>query len=126
MNTSRANERGGATLKFIVVVAILGSIAYSGYLYIPVAYRAYLFKDLMQHYVDVAAAQGYQPNWVSDQLTKSLAEYEVPQDAVISPVQRESRIECRVTFMKPIEFPGYTYQYEFDSTVKSTAFLTFK
>ena len=126
MKPSRSNERGSARLKFLVVVAILGSIAYAGYLYIPVAYRAYLFKDLMQHYVDVAAANGYQPTWVSDQLTKSLAEYEVPQDAIISPVQRESRIECRVTYTKAIEFPGYTYQYEFDNTVKSTAFLTFK
>jgi hypothetical protein len=25
-----------------------------------------------------------------------------------------------------IEFPGYPYNYEFDHTVKSTAFLTFK
>ena len=126
MKPSRRNEQGSARLKFIVVVAILGSIAYAGYLYIPVAYRAYLFKDLMQHYVDVAAAQGYQPNWVSDQLVKSLPEYDVPQDAVISPVAKESRIELHVTYTKPIEFPGYTYQYEFDNTVKSTAFLTFK
>ena len=126
MKANRENERGSARLKFLVVVAVLGSIGYAAYLYIPVAYRAYLFKDLMQHYVDVAAAQGYQPIWVNDQLTKSLPEYEVPSDAVITPAQRESRIEVRVQYTKPIEFPGYTYQYEFDSTVKSTAFLTFK
>jgi hypothetical protein len=126
MKSNRENERGGARLKFIVVVAILGSIGYAAYLYIPVAYRAYLFKDLMQHYVDVAAAQGYQPAWVSDQLSKSLAEYEIPADAVITPAQKESRIECRVQYTKAIEFPGYTYQYQFDNTVKSTAFLTFK
>src|SRR5262245_13723184 len=126
MKPSRSNERGSARLKFLVVVAILGSIAYAGYLYVPVAYRAYLFKDLMQHYVDVAAANGYQPNWVGDQLTKSLPEYELPQDAIIAPSQRDSRIECRVTYTKVIEFPGYTYQYEFDNTVRSTAFLTFK
>ena len=126
MKSNRANERGSARLKFIVVVAILGCIGYAAYLYIPVAYRAYLFKDLMQHYVDVAAAQGYQPNWVSDQLTKSLAEYEIPSTAVITPAQKESRIECRVQYSKPIDFPGYTYVYEFDNTVRSTAFLTFK
>ena len=126
MKPNRANERGSARLKFIVVVAIIGCIGYAAYLYIPVAYRAYLFKDLMQHYVDVAAAQGYQPTWVSDQLTKSLAEYEIPPNAVISPAQKESRIECRVQYSKAIDFPGYTYVYEFDNTVRSTAFLTFK
>jgi hypothetical protein len=126
MKANRENERGSARLKFLVVIAILGFIAYSAYVYIPVAYRAYLFKDLMQHYVDVAAAQGYKPTWVSDQLTRSLAEYEIPSDAVITPANRESRIEVRVQYTKPIEFPGYTYQYQFDSTVKSTAFLTFK
>ena len=126
MNSNRENERGSARLKFIVVVAILGCIGYAAYLYIPVAYRAYLFKDLMQHYVDVAAAQGYQPTWVSDQLSKSLAEYEVPADAVITPAQKESRIECRVQYTKAIDFPGYTYEFQFDNTVRSTAFLTFK
>ena len=126
MHMQRSGERGGANIKFVIVMAILGAAAYAGYLYVPVAFRANAYKDLMQHYVDVAAAQGYQPIWVNDQLTKSLPEYEVPSDAVITPAQRESRIEVRVQYTKPIEFPGYTYQYEFDSTVKSTAFLTFK
>ena len=126
MNKDRSNERGGARLKFVITVAIIGSLAYVGYLYIPVAYRAYLFKDLMQHYVDVAGASGYQPGWVADQLVKSEAEYEVPANAVITPAARDSRIEVRVQFTQPIEFPGYTYMYEFDHTVKSTAFITFK
>ncbi|PWT94409.1 MAG: hypothetical protein C5B55_02820 [Blastocatellia bacterium] len=126
MKQSRSNERGGATLKFVVVVAILACGAYAGYLYIPVAYHAYVFKDLMQHYADVAATQGYQPTWVSDQLTKSLGEYEIPSDALITPSQEESRVQVRVQYTKAIEFPGYTYQYEFDDTVRSTAFLTFK
>ena len=126
METRRSNERGSARLKLLIVLIVLGCVAYAGYLYIPVAYRAYLFKDLMQHDVDVAAAQGYAPTWVGDQLTKSLAEYEIPADALITPSQRDSRVEVRVQYIKTIEFPGYTYQYEFDHTVRSTAFLTFK
>jgi hypothetical protein len=95
-------------------------------MYVPVAYQAYLFKDLMQHNVDVASTQGYQPTWVKDQLVKSAPEYGVPPDAVIDPAQRDNRIEVTVQFARPIEFPGYTYQYHFDYTAKSTAFLTFK
>jgi hypothetical protein len=127
MNTKqRTSERGSARLKFIIVIAIIGVGAYLGYMYIPVAYQAYLFKDLMQHDVDVASSQGYPATWVRDQLVKSAPEYGVPADAVIDPAQRDNRIEVTVRYTKPIEFPGYTYEYSFDHTVKSTAFLTFK
>ena len=126
MEMQRSNERGSARLKFLLVVLILAAVGYAGYLYVPVAYQAYLFKDLMQHDADVAAANGYQPAWVSDQLKRSLAEYSVPADAVITPVMKDSRIEVRVQYSRLVDFPGYPYVYEFDHTVKSTAFLTFK
>lgn len=123
---SRTDERGGATLKFVIVMAIIGAIAFAGYKFVPVVYQSYLFKDLMQHNVDVAATQGYQPQWVRDQLFKSLPEYNIPQTAMITPVARDNRIEVTVQYTLPIEFPGYTYQYEFDHTARSTAFLSFK
>ena len=126
MHYQRSGERGSASLKFVIVMAILGSCAYAGYLYVPVAYHANVYKDLMQHYCDVAGAQGYKPSWVQEQLVKNAAEYEVPADAIYTPVQRDSRIEIRVQYVQPIEFPGYTYNYEFDHTVKSTAFIAFK
>jgi len=122
----RSGERGSATLKFVVVMAIMCSTAYAGYLYVPVAFQANTFKDLMQHYTDVAVAQGYQPTWVKEQLLKSAPEYQVPAEAIITSAQRDNRIEVRVQYVKAIEFPGYTYNYEFDHTVKSTAFLAFK
>ena len=122
----RRSERGSANVKFVIVMAILGATAYAGYLYVPVAFQANAYKDLMQHYADVAAAQGYAPSWAGEQLMKSGAEYDVPLNAAITPVQRDNRVEVRVQFVRPIEFPGYTYNYEFDHTVKSTAFLAFK
>lgn len=126
MRMPNSNERGSARLKFLLLLLVLGGVAYAGYLYVPVAYQAHAFKDLMQHKVDVASASGYPPSWVGDQLTKGLPEYDVPPDAVISPSTRDNRVEVRVQFTRPIEFPGYTYQYEFDHTVRSTAFLNIK
>ena len=126
MNVPRSNERGSARLKFLLVMIIIAAVAYGGYVFIPVAYQAYLFKDLMQHDVDVAASQGYKPSWVGEQLTKSLPEYEIPQDAIITPTQLDNRIAVRVQFTRPLEFPGYTYQYEFDHTAKSTPFISIK
>jgi hypothetical protein len=125
MQTQRSSERGNSSLKFLIVMTILISSAYAGYLYVPVAYRAHTFKDLMQHYVDVASAEGKPPAWAGEQLMKNFAEYEVPANAVMTPNSHDHRIEVRVQFVRPIEFPGYTYNYEFDHTATSTAFLDF-
>jgi hypothetical protein len=125
MQTQRSTERGSATLKFLVVMAIIGACAYAGYLYVPVAFSAHTFQDLMQHYADVAAVEGKPPEWAAEQLIKNFGDYDVPANAVVTHAKRDSRIEVRVQFVKPIEFPGYTYNYEFDKTVKSTAFLDF-
>jgi hypothetical protein len=125
MRTRRSTEGGSANVKFLVVMAIIGACVYGGYLYVPIAYQAHTFKELMQHYVDVASAEGQKPEWVAEQLVKNFPEYEIPKDAVVTHAKRDSRIEVRVQFTKQVEFPGYTYNYEFDQTVKSTAFLDF-
>jgi hypothetical protein len=126
MIDARNGEFGGARLKFLVTMVIIAAVAYAGYLYVPVAYEAYTLKDYMQHTVDVAVATGSPPNTVADQLVKAGKEYGVPPNAVITPAQRDNRLEVRVQFTKPIEFPGYTYEYEFDHTAKSTAFFATK
>ena len=126
MQTQRSGERGGASLKFLIVLLIFAATAYAGYLYIPVAYQAHNFKDLMQHYVDVASAEGKPPGWAGEQLVKSFAEYDVPANALVTPAKRDNRIEVRIQFVKTVEFPGYTYEYQFDHTATSTAFLDFK
>ena len=117
------DERGSARLNFIIVLIIVIAVVYSGYLYVPVAYQAYAFKDMMQTKADAAAAQGFDANWIRDQLVKSEPDYGIPSDAVITPVASEGRMEVRVQFTRPISFPGFTYNYEFDQTVKSGTFL---
>jgi hypothetical protein len=118
------NEQGGARLKFIIFVAVFAVILYVGYMYIPVAIDAYYFKDIMQNKVDQAVAQGFDGNWVKEQLAKSGSDYHVPGEAVITPTQKEGRMTVRVQFTRPISFPGYTYNYEFDHTVQSGSFLS--
>lgn len=126
MNTMRKSERGSARLKFIIVVAIIGMVAYAGYQFIPVAYQAYQIKDLMQHDVDTAVALGHPTSWIKEQLVKSSPEYGIPPDAVITPTQEDNRMEVRVQFSQPIEFPGFVYNYEFDHTSRSATFLSVK
>jgi|ERR1700730_8228747 len=127
MNTkTRTSERGGARLKFILVVAIIGVVAYAALQFIPVFFQGYQIKDLMQHDVDTAVTLGNPPSWVKDQLTKSFPEYGIPADAVIAPTQQDNRMEVRVQYTLPIQFPGFVYNYEFDHTAKSATFLSIK
>lgn len=123
---SKRSEQGGARLKFLIVVAIIGGIAYAGYRFIPIAYQSYQFKDLMQHDVDTAVALGKPTSWIQEQLVKSSPEYGIPEDAVITPQQQDNRMEVRVQYTLPVEFPGYTYYYEFDHTARSATFLSIK
>jgi hypothetical protein len=119
-------ESGGARLKLVIALAIIAVVAYVGYMYMPVAIDAYYFKDAMQNKVNLAAAQGYDTSWISVQVSKSKAEFHVPDDAVISPAQKDGRMEVRVQFTRPISFPGFTYNYNFDYTAQSTSFLTIR
>jgi hypothetical protein len=118
------SERGGAQLKLIIFIAVVAIVAYTAYMYIPVAVDAYYFKDAMQNKVNLAAAQGYDTAWLVEQVSKSKGEFHVPDDAVITPTQNEGRLQCRVQFSRPISFPGFTYNYDFDYTAQSTTFLT--
>ena len=126
VSISKRSEFGGARLKFILFMAVVILGGYIGYQMLPVMYHAYVWKDLMQHKVDVAATQGYPAAWVNDQLKKSAAEYEIPNDAEIVATPQDQRIQVRVQYKKLVEFPGYTYEYDFDHTAKSTEFLTIK
>lgn len=123
----RRSEQGGARLKFLIVAAVIGSVAYAGYQLIPVFYRDYQIKDLMQNDVNTAANLGKPSSWIKDQLVKNSEEYGIPADAIITPQQQQdNRMEVRVQFTLPVEFPGFVYNHEFDYTAKSATFLTVK
>lgn len=124
--STRHTEFGGARLKFIIAIVAFAIVIYAGYLYVPVAVDSYYFRDVMQNKVETCATQGYEASWVRDQLVKSEPEYHVPANATISPIQRDNRVEVHVQFTRPISVFGYNYNYEFDYTAKSTAFLTIR
>jgi hypothetical protein len=120
---NRHSEQGGARAKLIIFIVIFALVIYAGYLYIPVTIDAYYFKDIMQSKADQAVVQGFDSGWVTEQLKKSGRDYNVPDDAAITAGQKEGRMEVHVQFTRPISLPGYTYNYEFDHTFKSTTFL---
>lgn len=117
----KAGERGSARLKFLVTLLLLALVGYTASQYVPVAIHAYQYKDLMQQTVDKATfGQTQSSDWVKAQLKASAADYSVPDDASITAIRRDGRMEARVQFTRPIPLPGFVYQYTFDHTARST------
>jgi hypothetical protein len=134
MNTScskspiifKNSERGSARVKFLVVFSLVAFVAYVGYQYVPIAFQSSQYRDFMQQTVDKGAALGKTSEWVKEQLVKNAAEYGVPASALISIEQQEGALQARVQFKRPVSLIGYTYEYEFDKTTKSSSLWSLK
>ena len=120
----RRGQRGGARFNFVVVILIIALAAYSAYNYVPVAYNAYLYKDLMQETVNKAAYPPIKSNdWVAQQLRDAAKEYDLPEDADVRVQNENGRIVAHVSYTRDIQLPGYVYEYDFDHTVRSSGFI---
>jgi len=125
---ARDSERGSATVKFIIVLAVVGIIIYMGIQYVPVAYNYRNFKTYMQESVDTAAVTGQGTEWARTRLLANAKDYGVPPEAKIMTTVQDGRVVATVQFTRPINMlPGiWTYNYTFDNTVKSTDLFSSK
>jgi hypothetical protein len=120
-------ERGGARFNFVVLILVIGLAGYSAYNYAPVAYKAYRYKDYMQEVVNRAAyPPGQTTEWVAQQLRAAAREHEVPEDMEVNVQREEGRIAANVTWSESVQLPGFTYEYDFDHTARSSGFISQK
>jgi len=118
----RRGELGGARLNFLIVAAVIGLAAYSAYQYVPVAYSAFRYKDVMQETVNKAAfRQESSVSWTTAQLRAAASEAGLPADARVEVQSQNNRIVARVRWTRPVPLPGYVYQYDFDHTATSSS-----
>ena len=124
-HTRGRGERGGARFNFVVVILVIGLVAYSTYNFAPVWYKSYRFKDYMQETINKAAyPPGQTSDWVAQQLRAGAKEYGVPEDFAVHVQQEEGRISAHVTWSESVQLPGYTYEYNFDHTAHSSGFIS--
>ena len=122
--SAQLSQRGGARFNFVVVILIIALAAYSASNYAPVAYRAYLYRDFMEETVNKAAYPPPKSNdWVAQQLRAAAKEYDLPENADIKVQNEDGRIAAHVTFTRPVQLPGYLYEYDFDHTARSSGFI---
>ena len=108
------DERGGSRLGFLVTLLLIALAGYSLMQYVPVAWNARLFRDVMQSKVDQAAALSKPTSWVTTQLRADMEDYSIPPGALVNVQRRDNRIEAVVRYDQPVALPGYIYHYQFE------------
>lgn len=125
----RHAERGGASVKFLIIFTAIILIARAGYNYIPVAYEA---QDLRQE-MDTAVVQAMALNNNQDAVgfTKTKIQHvlianDIPPNAFVEVKQTNNLCRARVAYQQQVEllpFGLYSYTYNFDHTALPSGFL---
>lgn len=126
---SRASERGGASLKFLIVVIVIIIVANAGYNYIPVAYEGESYKQEMQTAVVQGMAlpqtAGNPVDVMKARLKRIAVDSQIPQP-LIDVRQTNNVMTAHVKYSKEVSivpFGIYNYNYEFDHTATPSGFL---
>ena len=122
-------ERGAASLRLILVLAVIAVVGYMAFQYIPVAYQARSLKNFMNEKVTSAAENPAIPteqkgSTVENQLRTNAKDYGIPPDAKISHVYQNGGLQVTVQFTRLVNLlPGFTHEYKFDYTAKNDTSL---
>lgn len=122
-------ERGGAGVKFLIVLTALFLIANAAYNYIPVAYEGEDFKQEMETAVVQALAMpgnGDATGTIKSKIRRVALANDVPPDVFIDVKQVNNVYQARAAYSKRVKilpFGLYDYTYNFDHTATPTGFL---
>lgn len=114
-------QRGEGQLGCVIGLIILLAAGYVAYKMIPVKVRA---ADLRQEITDVARSAGtLKEPQIRKQIMAKAGELELPLSPENLVVQRRSdRVYIEATYTVPVEFPGYTYQWNFKHVADNPIF----
>ena len=129
LNKCRNSQRGGAGIKAIFVILILGLCANAGFNYVPVAYQGANFRQEMDTAVvkGLAASGQMRPlDVVKSSIERAAAENQLPPDAVIEIKPVNGIVEAHVAYTKNVPvmpFGMYNYRYDFNYVARPTGYL---
>jgi hypothetical protein len=123
MPRRRSVERGEGNLGCLVWVVLLGIGALIAWKTVPVKIKSAEFYDYMDEQAKFSAARA-----TTDSLRKGLMDRAKQLDI---PLERKNieielsreRIRTKVRYTIPIEFPGYTYNWDFEQEIDRPIFI---
>ena len=123
------SERGGASVKFLLIFVTIILLANAGYNYIPVAYEGEDFKQEMETAVvqGMALPGTMDPNLIiKTKLRKVAIANDIPPEVFIEVKTVNNIPQARAAYSKVVKilpFGLYSYTYQFDHTATPTGFL---
>ena len=118
---TRRHERGEGNLGCIFGLILLGLAIFVAWKMIPVKVRA---ADLRQTVIDEAKSAGsHTDERILAGILAKAREVDLPvTESDVKITRHNSEITVDVTYVIPIEFPGYTYQWHLDHHAENPIF----
>ncbi|GAB4128879.1 MAG: hypothetical protein Kow001_23480 [Acidobacteriota bacterium] len=115
------NMKGAGKAGCVVLVLVLAIVGYLAIKIAPVYMDKINFEDDVTRIVNRAGSDNWKDPTIKQQVLRTAAglNFELdPGDVRIERVgrfQSASRLRVVVKYRRPLEFPGYTHQFEFES-----------
>ncbi len=122
MADRRSTQRGDSKLGCVLWLLLLGVAVMVGWKMIPLKISAAELEDFMSEQAKFAA--GASEETLKRRILDKAGELNLPvrpQDVTVS--KANERIRMRVVFTIPVEFPGYTYEWNFDLNIDRQIFI---
>lgn len=122
MNRHRKAQRGDSKLGCVLWLLLLGVAVLVGWKMIPIKIAAAELEDFMDEQAKFAA--GASEETIKRRILDKAGELNLPirpQDVTVS--KAHERIRMRAVFTVPVEFPGYTHQWNFDLNIDRQIFI---
>ena len=101
---------------------MLAIVVMVGFKMVPVKYKSSQLYDFM--YEQAKYAQKTKPDLIRKVLLRKARELQLPVDPKRLTVKKEGgRILIQCSYEVPIEFPGYTYVWEFSEEINEPIFI---
>lgn len=127
---NRQSERGGAGVKFLLVLMVIILVGNAAYNYIPTAYQGQDFKQEMGtavvQGVAMPGAQTKPVDAVKERIRRVAQIEGIPANYYLEAKQVKGVVQVRVIYQKEVPilpFGLYTYPYRFDHTATPSGFL---
>jgi hypothetical protein len=115
-------ERGEGNLGCILWLVLLGIGALIAFKTIPVKVQSAELYDYMVELTKFAASST--PQQLEKQILQRARELNLPLDKDSVEVRKGGdRIQMEARYMVPVEFPGYTYEWQFDHQIDRPIYI---
>ena len=114
VSTEHASERGGAKIKTLLLVIIIGAIAFAAVKIVPPEFANYQMQDSLETEARFAIANRKPLEEIRDDVWKKAQELEIPvKRDDIKVITNQSTIEISLSYTVPIDLQVYQFTLNF-------------